>query len=186
MSKLIYSMRVSLDGYIAGAGDEISMPVPDEEEHRVHNQHARELGAHLCGRRLYEVMTYWDDFAEREPSADDYELEFAGIWRDLPKVVFSNSLDSVGHNATLAAADLADVVTELKRETQGDLAVGGAHLAAQCLALDLIDEFRLFVVPVALGGGTPYFLPGAGIELRLAETRAFAAGTVYLRYERVR
>lgn len=186
MSKLIYSMRVSLDGYIAGPQGEISIPPPDEEVHRVHNQEARELGVQVCGRRLYEVLSYWDGFADREPSAPDHALEFAGIWRDLPKVVFSKSLDSVGQNATLASGDLADVITELKRETDGDVAVGGADLAAQCLALDLIDDFHLFVVPVVLGGGTPYFPPGASVELRLAETRAFSAGTVFLRYERDR
>jgi dihydrofolate reductase len=183
MGKLIYSMNPSLDGYIAGPDGEITAGPPGEEVHRVHNEHLGELAVHLCGRRLYEVMTYWDDFAEREPSAPDYELEFARIWRALPKVVFSRTLESVGHNARLASDDLVSVIAELKRDTGGDLAIGGADLAAQAIALGALDEFRLFVNPVVAGGGTPYFPRGANLTLRLLEERAYPSGTVYLRYE---
>jgi dihydrofolate reductase len=183
MGKLIYSMNPSLDGYIAGPDGEITAGPPGEELHRVHNEQVGELAVHLCGRRLYEVMTYWDDFAEREPGSPDYELEFAQIWRALPKVVFSRTLESVGHNARLADGALASVISELKRDTDRDLAIGGADLAAQAIALGAVDEFRLFVNPVVAGGGTPYFPRGANLSLRLVEERAYPSGTVYLRYE---
>jgi dihydrofolate reductase len=183
VGKLIYSMNPSLDGYIAGPGGEISAGAPSEEVHRVHNQHIGELAVHLCGRRLYEVMTYWDDFAEREPDAPDYELEFARIWCALPKIVFSNTLTEVGPNATLASEDLAATIGRLK-EAGGDIAVGGAELAGECIRLGLVDEFRLFVTPFVIGGGTPYFPKDVELDLRLAETHAYESGTVYLRYER--
>src|SRR5207302_11463176 len=95
---VIYSMRVSLDGIIAGPDGAIDWSAPDEELHRFHNQQARELGAHLCGRRLYEEMTYWET-AEENPSAAEYELEFARIWKRLPKIVFSRTLERVEGNA---------------------------------------------------------------------------------------
>ena len=183
VGKLIYSMNPSLDGYIAGPDGEIIPGAPTEEVHRVHNAHIAELAVHLCGRRLYEVMTYWDDFAEREPGAPDYELEFARNWRALPKIVFSNTLTEVGPNATLASEDVPTTVGRLKREA-GDIAVGGAELAGECIRLGLVDEFRLFLTPFVIGGGTPYFPKDVGLDLRLAETQAYASGTVYLRYER--
>ena len=100
MRKLIYSMGVSLDGFISGPGGEIDWSAPDEELHRFHNQQTRELGGQLCGRRLYEVMVYWET-AEEKPSAANYELEFARIWKALPKLVFSTTLETVVGNATL-------------------------------------------------------------------------------------
>lgn len=96
MGKLIYSMGISLDGYIAGPGDEIDWAAPDEELHRFHNQQMRETAAHLCGRRLYETMRYWDTAEEEDPSLGEPEREFAQIWKATPKVVFSQTLDAVG------------------------------------------------------------------------------------------
>jgi dihydrofolate reductase len=186
MRKLIYSMGVSLDGFIAGPGGEIDWSAPDEELHRFHNQQARELGAHLCGRRLYEEMTYWDT-ADENPSAAEHELEFARIWKNLPKVVFSNTLDTVGPNARLAADGVAEEVARLKDQPGKDLAVGGAGLAATCIELDLVDEYGLFVSPVVLGGGTPYFPTlEARTDLELLETRTFGSRVVYVRYRRAR
>jgi dihydrofolate reductase len=185
VSKLIYSMNPSLDGYIAGPDGEISAGAPSEEVHRAHNTHTGELAAHLCGRRLYEVMTYWDDFAEREPDAPEYELEFARIWCALPKIVFSNTLTEVGPNATLATEDVPTTIGRLRQEAGGDIAVGGAELAGECIRLGLVDEFRLFVTPVVIGGGTPFFPKGVQLDLRLIESRSYGSGTVYLRYERV-
>jgi dihydrofolate reductase len=181
MRKLIYSMQVSLDGFIAGPGGEIAVPGPDEELHRFHNEQTRELGGHLLGRRLYEVMSFWDTAAETNPSASDYELEFAQMWKDLPKVVFSRTLDSVGPNARLVRDNAVQKAAELKEQRGKDLAVGGAGLASALL--DLIDEYRLFITPVVVGGGTPFF-PGQGerLDLELVETRAFSGQTVYLRY----
>lgn len=184
MSKLVYSMGVSLDGYIAGPDGEIAMLTPTEELHRFHNEQAQGLAAHLCGRRLYEVMSYWDTAAEEDPSLPEHELEFAAIWKALPKVVFSTTLDRVGKNARLATGDLATEVAALKEESDGEIAVGGAGLAAECMRLGLIDELRPVVDPVLAGGGTPFFPQlDDRVDLRLVETRTFSTGTVYLRYE---
>ena len=183
MRKLIYSTGVSLDGFISGPAGEIDWSAPDEELHRFHNEQTGELGMHLCGRRLYETMVYWETEDATKPSAPEFELEFARIWRALPKLVFSSTLDHVEGNATLATQPVAEEVARLKREPGKDLAIGGARLAASCL--DLIDDYRLFVSPVVLGGGTPYFPPTRQrIDLELVETRTFGSRVVYLRYAR--
>jgi dihydrofolate reductase len=184
MPKLIYSMGVSLDGFIAGPGGEIDWSAPDEELHRFHNQQTRELGGHLLGRRLYEVMLYWET-ADENPSASDYELEFARIWKATPKVVFSKTLEEVEGNARLVRNDVADEVVRLKEQPGKDLSVGGAGLASSIMKLGLVDEFRLFVSPVVLGGGTPYF-PALDkrVDLELVETQPFGSRVVYLRYRR--
>ena len=185
MRDLIYSMSVSLDGFIAGPDGEIDWSVPDEELHRFHNQRVRETGASLLGRRLYETMLYWET-ADENPSATDYELEFARLWKDTPMIVFSNTLEKVEGNARLATDGVAEEVARLKEEPGQDLAVGGAGLASTCIKLGLVDEYRLFVNPVVLGGGTPYFPPlEERIDLELVETRTFASRVVYLRYQRV-
>jgi len=185
MRKLIYSMGVSLDGFIAGPGGEIDWSAPDEELHRFHNGQARELGAQLCGRRLYEVMAYWET-AEENPSAPEHELEFARIWKNLPKIVFSKTLEKVEGNARLVRDGVGEEVARLKAQPGQDLAVGGAGLASSLIELGLVDEFRLFVSPVVLGAGTPYF-PGLEerVELELVETRTFGSRVVYVRYGRV-
>jgi dihydrofolate reductase len=182
MRKLIYSMGVSLDGFIAGPGGEIDWSGPDEELHRFHNEQTRELGAHLCGRRLYEVMTYWET-AEENPSLAEHELEFARIWKALPKLVFSTTLEKVEGNARLVGDGAAEEVIRLKEQPGKDLAVGGAGLASTFMALGLIDEYRLFVSPVVLGAGTPFFPPlDQRINLELIETRSFGSRVVYVRY----
>jgi dihydrofolate reductase len=185
MRKLIYSMGVSLDGFIAGPGGAIDWSAPDEELHRFHNQQTRELGAHLCGRRLYEVMTYWET-ADENPSAAEHELEFARIWKNLPKIVFSKTLEKVEGNARLVGDGVAEEVARLKEQPGGHLAVGGAGLASTCIELGLVDEYALFVSPVVLGGGTPYF-PALDerIDLELVETQTFGSRVVYVRYRRV-
>jgi dihydrofolate reductase len=181
MRKLIYSMSVSLDGFIAGPGGEIDWGDPDEELHRFHNSRVQELGAHLLGRRLYEVMLYWET-ADQNPSATDVELEFARIWKALPRIVFSTTLDSVEGNARLVRDGVAEEVAALKAEPGKDLAVGGAGLASSLAKLGLIDEYQLFVNPVVLGGGTPFFPPmDERVELELLETRTFGSRVVYLR-----
>src|SRR2546423_2295183 len=182
MRKLIYSMGVSLDGFIAGPGGEIDWSAPDEELHRFHNQQTRELGVHLLGRRLYEEMTYWET-ADEDPSLPEPELEFARIWKDLPKIVFSRTLEKVEGNARLVREIVVDEVARMKEGPGKDLAVGGAGLASTFIDLGLAAEFRVFVSPVVLGGGTPYF-PALEerIDLELVETRTFGSRVVYLRY----
>jgi dihydrofolate reductase len=186
MRKLIYSMGVSLDGFIAGPDGEIDWSAPDEELHRFHNQQAREVGAHLYGRRLYEVMIPWET-AGANPSAPEHEREFSRIWKDTPKIVFSKTLDKVEGNARLVRDSAAEEVARLKQQSGKDLAVGGAGLASTFIKLGLVDEYRLFVSPVVLGGGTPYF-PALDerINLELVETRTFGSRVVYVRYQRRR
>jgi dihydrofolate reductase len=131
------------------------------------------------------VMSYWDTFAEENPSAPEYELEFARLWKDTPRIVFSNTLEKVEGNARLATDGVAEEVARLKEEPGQDLAVGGADLASTCIKLGLVDEYRLFVNPVVLGGGTPYFPPlEERIDLELVETRTFGSRVVYVRYRR--
>ena len=182
---VLWSTGVSLDGYIAGPGGEIDWAAPDEELHRFHNEQTRELGAQLCGRALYETMLPWESQAG-DPAWGRPEREFARIWQALPKVVFSRTLDTVEGNARLARDGLAEEVARLKAEPGGDIGVGGAGLAAACIEQGLVDEFRLFVSPVVLGGGTPYF-PALErrVDLELVETRTFGSRVLYARYRRV-
>ena len=183
MRKLIYSMSVSLDGYIASPDGAIDWSVPDEELFLLHTQQVQEIGVHLCGRRLYETMVYWET-AQESPLAAD-QVEFAQIWKALPKVVFSTTLQSVVGNTRLARDGVGEEVTRLEEQPGKDIAVGGAGLARACMELGLIDEWRLFVSPVLLGGGTPYVPPlDETINLELVDTHTFAR-VVYLRYRPV-
>ena len=182
MRKLIYSMGTSLDGYIAGPGGDFEWATPDEELHRFHNEQVGELGEHLLGRRLYETMVYWET-ADQDPAADEVTVEFARIWQALPKVVFSTTLETVEGNTRLVRDGVAEEVTRLKEQDGKDLAVGGAGLAGSLARLGLIDEYRLFVSPVVVGGGTPFFPAlDAPINLELVEMRAFASPVLYMRY----
>lgn len=184
MRKLIYSMSVTLDGYIAGPDGAIDWSVPDDDLFLFHTHRVRETGLQLCGRRLYETMLYWET-AEDGPLAAQ-QVEFAQIWKALPKVVFSTTLEDVVGNTRLARDGVAEEVSRLKEQPGKDIAVGGAGLAGACMRLGLIDEWRLFVAPVLLGGGTPYFpaLDGT-VDLELVETKTFGSRVVYLRYARV-
>jgi dihydrofolate reductase len=186
MRKLIYSMGVSLDGFIAGPSGEIDWSAPGDVLHRFHNEQTREIGVHLLGRGLYEVMTVWDPLDEEAPWVGEPELEFARIWKELPKIVFSKTLERVSGNARLAREVIPEEIAELKAQPGKDLAVGGAGLAATFATLGLIDEYRLFVSPVVLGGGTPFF-PALQerVNLELVETRTFGSRVIYVRYRRV-
>lgn len=185
MPKLIYSMGMSLDGFIEGPDGSFDWSVPDEELHRFHNERVRALGGHLLGRRLYETMMYWET-AHEDPALADYALEFAEIWKALPKVVFSNTLEEVsGSNTRLAQGSIAEEVAKLQRRTGKDVAIGGAELASEAIKLGLVDDFQPFVYPVIAGGGKTFFpVVGQGVHLDLVETRTFGSRVVYLRYER--
>jgi len=185
MRSVIYSMGVSLDGFTAGPGGELDWSAPGAELLRFHNEQTRELGVHLCGQGLYEDMLPWEHPDERPPTSE-LEAEFARIWTDLPKIVFSNTLAHVEGNARLATDGIAHEITRLKEQPGQDIAVGGAGLAGAVMRLDLIDEYRLFVNPILLGGGTPYFPALENrINLELEQTRTFGARVVYMRYRRV-
>jgi dihydrofolate reductase len=184
MRKLIYSMTVSLDGYIAGPDGAIDWTAPDDELFLFHTQHVQETGVHLCGRRLYETMVYWETAEESALVAE--HLKFAQIWKALPKVVFSTTLQSVVGNTRLVRDGVDEEVSRLKEQPGKDIAVGGAGLARACMKLGLIDEWQLFVSPVLLGGGTPYFPTlDEKINLELVETKTFGSHVAYLRYRRV-
>lgn len=183
MGTLNYAMNMSLDGYVEDVTGGIAFSEPDEEVHRFANQQTRETAAFLFGRGLYEVMEeFWT--APERADGPDVEAEFARLYGATPRIVFSDSLTSVAPGCRLVRrAEAVDEVVRLKETTDGDLAVGGAGLAASLL--DLIDEFRPSVVPTFTGGGTPYFPLGADLRLRLIEQRTFRSGTVHLRYARV-
>ena len=181
MRSVTYSMNVSLDGYIVGPDGGFDWSAPDEEVFRFWIDEIREVGVHLLGRRLYETMLYWET-PDQDPSLDD--LEWAALWNPLPKVVFSTTLSAVQGHARLASGGLAEEIERLRAEpAQGDIAIGGAALAAEAAALGLIDEYRARVYPVLVGGGTPFFPQrGRRVDLELVETRTFDSGVVYVRY----
>jgi len=182
---LIYSMSVSVDGFIADREGGFAWTPPSDEQFRFHIAQVRELGGYLLGRRLYEAMLVW----ETDPSMRDDELraEFADVWCAIPKVVFSRTLDSVQGNARLAEASVAEEVAAALDATDKDLSIGGAGLAAAAIELGLVDELRMFRYPVVVGGGTP-FLPPVTEEVRLdlIETRTFGSRVIFERYRRAR
>lgn len=184
MGKLIYGFNVSVDGYIADAQGNIDWSDPSEELHQYWNDFERETALSFYGRRLYELMSAYWPTADKAPDATPLIVDFAHIWRDMPKVVFSHTLESVDWNSRLERGDPVEVVTKLKAETDGRLEVAGATLAAPIVQAGLVDEYRIVVTPTAVGGGTPFFptLP-SWISLRLLENRTFPGGTVLLRYE---
>jgi dihydrofolate reductase len=180
MPNVIYEMSASADGYIVGPDGKFDWSMPDEELHLFHNEQVRALAGHLLGRRLYETMVYWETAGD-DPS--EIARDFAQVWQALPKVVFSRTLDSVeGANTRLAREDLRTELTTLQESVRGDVAVGGAGLAAEAARQDLIDEYRLFVYPVAVGGGIPFFPRDHRVDMELVETRTFSSRVVYLRY----
>ena len=185
MRRLIYWMNTSLDGFIESSAGGIDFTHPDEELHRFFNDQAREVDISLYGRRLYEVMSpYWPT-VESNPSAPEVELEFARIWMDTPRIVFSRTLERVEWNSRLVRNDLPGEIAKLKAQPGGNIEIGGATLAATAMRHGLVDEIRIVVHPVVLGGGKPFFPDlESAMPLRLLETRTFGSGAVYLRYER--
>ncbi|MDQ0820839.1 dihydrofolate reductase [Arthrobacter sp. V4I6] len=183
MRKIILMMQVSLDGYFEGPGQDLSWHRVDDELHSHFNDELRTLGAFLHGRVTYELMAGFWPTADSDPASTPPEVEFARIWRDMPKFVYSRTLESAGWNTTVVRDVVVDDVMALKAQPGGDLALGGADLAATFRDLGLIDEYRIYVHPVLIGRGKRLFQPtGANAPLRLVETRAFGNGVVLLRY----
>ncbi len=188
MRSVVYSLAVSLDGYIAGPDGRFDWSIPDEELTRFTNDETRQADVQLMGRKLYETMLYWET-ADQDPSLDDSDREWLAIWKPLPKVVFSTTLSAVqGSNARLASGGLTEEIERLRAEPgEGDIAIGGATLAAEAAALGLIDEYRARVYPVLVGGGIPFFPQRERrVDLELIETRTFSSRVVYLRYHVLR
>jgi len=182
-ARVVYSMSVSLDGYINDAQGSLDWADIDEEIHSWFNDRARECAAFVYGRRLYETMVpYWPDALD-DPDAVPVERDFAVIFRDTPKIVFSSTLESVGFNCRLVRDDIRAALPALKEEFDGELDVGGATLAAPLVAANLIDEYRVVVHPVLLGGGTPFFPVNAGrLDLEATGTHRFDNGATLLTY----
>ena len=180
---LIYSMNVSVDGFIADREGAFGWTDPSEEQFRFHTEQTRELGGYLCGRRLYETMLVW----ETDPSLRDNELgaAFADVWCALPKVVFSRTLDSVQGNARLAEASVAEEAAAALHATDKDVSIGGAGLASAAIELGIVDELRMFRHPIVVGGGTPFLPPVTeDVRLDLVETRTFGSRVIFERYRR--
>ncbi|MET7682367.1 dihydrofolate reductase family protein [Streptomyces sp. NPDC005423] len=187
MRSVTYSMSVSLDGYIVGPDGGFDWTAPDEEILRLATDEIRQVDVHLMGRRLYETMLYWET-ADQDASLDDSMLEWAELWNPLPKVVFSTTLSAVRGTARLASGGLAEEIERLRAEPgTGDIAIGGATLAAEAAALDLIDEYRPRVYPVLLGGGIPFFpRHERRVDLELLESRTMGSNVVCFRHRVVR
>ncbi|MFE5534599.1 dihydrofolate reductase family protein [Streptomyces sp. NPDC056492] len=187
MRKIILMMSMSLDGFMQGPDRDISWHMVDHELHRFMNDEIRPLGGFLTGRVTHELMTEYWPTADADPDSSPEEAEFAGIWRDMPKYVYSRTLrqEDLAWNSTLVRDVVPAEVAALKEAPGGDLVVGGADLAAAFLRHDLVDAYRLLVHPVRIGRGTPVFPPFAGPgPLRLEGTRTFGNGVVQLRYAR--
>jgi dihydrofolate reductase len=187
MRRIVLMLSVSLDGYMEGPGRDLGWHLVDDELHDHFNEVLAAMGAFLDGRVTYELMAEFWPTADSDPLSPRPMAEFARIWRDMPKIVYSRTLEKADWNTTVVREVVPAEVEALKAQDGGDLALGGADLAATFLRHDLVDEFRLYVHPVVLGAGTPLFRPAdTPRPLRLVETRTFGNGVVLLRHERTR
>lgn len=182
MARLIYSGITSLDGYIADADGRFDWAVPDEELHRFINDLERPVGTYVYGRRMYEVMRAWET-AHTQADLPPFMRDFAEIWRAADKVVYSRTLTAVSTARTRLEREFDPAVVEaLKQSVRRDISVGGPGLAAHAIAAGLVDDWHLFVMPVVVGGGTPFFPDDARLDLELLDERRFGGGAVHLHY----
>ncbi len=182
MAKLIYSAISSLDGYVADEDGNFDWAAPDEDVHRFVNDLERPVGTYLYGRRMYEVMVYWETahtLADQPPFIQD----FAELWQAADKIVYSKTLEKVSSARTRIERRFdPEAVRQLKARTGRDLTVGGPDLAAQAIKAGLVDEFHLFLTPVVVGGGKQSLPDDVRLELELLDERRFGNGVVYLHY----
>jgi dihydrofolate reductase len=184
MAKLIYSAIASLDLYVEDEGGKFEWARPDDEVMELLNELERPVGTYLYGRRMYETLVYWET-NDTGPGADDtgLEREWAEIWRNADKIVYSRTLKEVASGRTRIEREFeAEAVRRAKAEASADLTVGGARLAGQALAAGLVDELQLFLVPVIVGGGKPVLPAGVRGRLELIDERRLGRGDVFLRY----
>jgi dihydrofolate reductase len=182
MAKLIYSVIASLDGYVADEEGNFDWAAPDEEVHSFVNELERPIGSYLYGRRMYEVMAYWET-AGTVADLPSVEQDFAGIWHAADKIVYSSTLETVSTARTQIERDFdPDAVRQLKAGAGRDISVGGPDLAGQAIEAGLVDEFHLFVTPIVVGGGNPSLPKGYRVTLELLDERRFGNGVVYLHY----
>lgn len=185
MRKIVFILSVSLDGFFEGPDGDLGWHLVDDEVHSHFNELLGAMSAFIEGRRTYELMEAFWPTADQDPDNTGPMVEFAGIWRATPKIVYSRTLETVGDNATIVREVVPDDVRALRAEPGGDMAIGGPVLARTFMEHDLIDEYRLYIHPVILGRGRPLFTPSdQPVGLRLVETRAFGNGVVLLRYQR--
>jgi dihydrofolate reductase len=181
MARLIYSVIESVDGYVADSKGNFDWAEPDEEVHTFLNELERPVGTYLYGRGMYETMVYWETAggADQPPFVRD----FAEMWREATKVVYSRTLEAVSSDRTRIERDFdAEAVRRMKAEAGRDITVGGPDLAGQALAAGLVDECQLFVAPIVIGGGKPSLPNNIRLELELLDERRFGNGMVYLCY----
>jgi dihydrofolate reductase len=182
MARLIYSMISSLDGYVADHHGGFDWAEPSRDEHEFFNEISRGIGTYLFGRRMHEVMSAWETMPD-DPALPGYLREFAHLWRDTDKIVFSSTLSAPGTSrTTLIHAFDADAVRARKAHDQRDLAIAGPTLAAHALRAGLVDELQVMLIPVVVGGGLRLLPEGVHLELHLLEQRTFPSGAVFLRY----
>ena len=181
MAKLIYTAIMSLDGYIADTNGNFDWSAPDEEVHAFVNELEARSGTYLLGRRMYEVMAWWEDLdTSGEPQAIK---DYADIWHAADKIVYSTSLEQPSTARTRIEKTFdAGSVRALKESAERELSIGGAGLAGQAVKTGLVDEFRFFLSPVAVGGGKRFLPDGVGLQLELLEERRFGNGVVYVSY----
>ncbi|MDB5507372.1 MAG: bifunctional deaminase-reductase domain protein [Devosia sp.] len=178
MAKLVFAMLQSLDGYVSGVEGAPGLPMPDDALHRHFSDQLSHSAGSLYGRRMYEIMRYWD---EDQPAEDDVGNAFATAWREKPKWVVSRTLHSVGPNATLVNGDLEQFVRTLKAEQEGTIEVAGPELAGGLAELGLLDEYQLYLRPVVLGGGKPFFNTPRSL-LHLVSSEQLSGDTMKLTY----
>ena len=185
MARLIYTTIASLDGYVNDAAGGFQWAAPDREVHSFVNDLERDIGTYLCGRRLHEVMVYWQTVpTEDSDDPDDaVEHDYARIWQAAEKVVYSRTLEAVSGPRTRLERDFDPAaVATLVASADRDVSIGGPTLAAEALRAGIVDELRLLTVPVVVGGGTRILPDGIRLDLELLEHRRFAGGTTYARY----
>lgn len=182
MAKLVYSMLESLDGYVADAAGKFDWAEPDETVHTFVNELERPFGTYLYGRRMYEVMVWWETLGGLD-GQPPYIEDYAKIWRAASKIVYSTTLDVVSSARTRIEREFdPDAIRRMKEEAVGDISVSGPGLAAQAIRAGLVDEYQLFVAPVIVGGGTRTLPDAVRLDLELADVRRFDNGMVYLKY----
>jgi dihydrofolate reductase len=185
MRKIVLMMSVSLDGYIEGPNHEIDWHVVDNELHTHFNNVLREMGAFLSGRVTYQLMADFWPTADRDPGSTGPMADFALIWRNMPKIVFSRTLKRAEWHTTIVRDVVVEDIQALKAQEGGDLVLGGADLAAEFMRHDLIDEYRVYIHPVILGRGKPLFAESDTLRrLRRVDNLSFSNGVVLLHYER--
>jgi dihydrofolate reductase len=183
LTNLIYSAITSLDGYVADANGNFDWAAPDEELHRFVNDLERPVGTYLYGRRMYEVMVYWETASPALADQAPFMQDYAEIWQAADKIVYSTALETVSSARTrIERAFDPDAIRQLKVDARRDISVGGPGLATQAIEAGLVDDYHLFITPVVVGGGTRAFTDGVHVMLELVDEHRFGNGVVHLHY----